>query len=271
MTTTPTPQLRDIQKSISDLQARARQHIASLDDKIGTLQNKLTEVERQVPRAAFIQKVLDDARRCADDSNVRHATSAAKGFGSLRWHVPLTTISGANAKGNTQWNDSYPHMTGGQIFPYDIPAAALIGLFPELFEPAITAWAHRLADELGLPDTGSVDALHAEHARLTSELKSIDQARAEARQQLAQLVEVSITPYAEDDHLKRITGQLPPAFEPLPEGDQRPVGVYGEDGQIKAAIGSDAWRQFWAQRHAEEAAEEAAEAAAPYALTGSNG
>lgn len=271
MTTTLAPAMRDIQKSISDLQSRARQHIASLDQKIRTLQNKLTEVERQVPRAAFIQKVLDDARMRADDSDVRHATSAAKGFGSLRRHVPLTTISGVDATGNTQWRDSYPHMTGGQIFPYDIPAATLIGLFPELFEPAITAWANRLADELGLPDTGSVEALHAEHARLTSELKSIDQARAEARQQLAQLVEVSITPYAEDDHLKRITGQLPPAFEPLPESDSRPVGVYDENGQIKAAIGSDAWRQFWAQRHAEEAAEAEAEAAAPYALTGSNG
>lgn len=271
MTTTTAPQLRDIQKSITDLQAHARQHIASLDDKIRIIQNKLTEIERQVPRAAFIQKVIDDARLRADDSNVRYTTSAAKGFGNLRRHVPLTTIAGVNANGTTQWTDSYPHMSGGHIFPYDIPAATLIGLFPELFEPAITAWANRLADELGLPDSGSIDALQAEHARLTAELKSIDQARAEARQQLAQLVEVSITPYGEDDHLKRVTGQLPPAFEPLAESDQRSAGVYDENGQIKAAIGTDAWRQFWAQRHAEEAAEAEAEAAAPYALTGSNG
>ncbi|HRQ58255.1 MAG TPA: hypothetical protein PLN31_12625 [Azoarcus taiwanensis] len=271
MTTAPAPQLRDIQKSVADLQARAHTHIAGLDEQIRAIQQQLTEIERQVPRAAFIQKVIDDARACADDANVRHATAAAKGFGNLRQHVPLTSITGTNATGATQWSASHPHQFGRQIFPYDIPAAALIGLLPELFEPAITAWANRLADELGLPDSGSVEALQVEHESLSIKLKSLDEARTEARTQLAQLVEVCITPYADDDHLKRITGQLPPMFEPFPEADQRPAGVYDENGQIKAAIGSDGWRQFWARRHAEEAAEEAAEAAAEHALTGTNG
>lgn len=271
MTTTLAPQLRDIQKGVTDLSERARKHIAGLDEHIRGIQHKLAEIEQAVPRSVFVQKILDEARAGADDPHVGWAIAAAKGFSHLGQHVPLMRIVSTNGNGDAQWSTSSPHPRRVQVFPYELPAAALIGLLPSLFEPAIITWANQLADELGLPDTGSLEALQVEHERLTTELKSFDEARTASRAQLAQLVEVSVSPYVDDDHLKRITGQLPPVSEPFRETSQRPAGVYDENGQIKAAIGSDAWRQYWAQRHAEEDAEAEAEAAAPFALTGNNG
>lgn len=259
--------LTDIQKSIADLKSRAEKHIAGLDAQMRTIQDQLTTLERRVPRQVFVQKILDDVRAWAGADTLRRATSSAKGKASLRAYVPLERQAGTNGDGRENWTATEPwEHNRTPIFAYDAPASALIGLFPEVFEPSIIAWANRMADELDLPDTGTVEELQAEHQRLTAKLKALLEARAEARGQFSQLVNVSISPFINDDCKTD-------APEPTPAPPARPAGVYNADGTpaTSMAIGSDGWNEYWAYRRAEEAREKAAADAAPFALTGSNG
>ncbi len=249
--------LPDIQKAISGLRIRAEKHISDLDAQMRAINDQLRTIELRVPRQVFVRKILDDASRFARNKDVGFVTSAAKGKSFLMEYVPLEKASHTDANGVQCWTTTDPFQRGRDpVFADDIPACALIGLFPEVFEPSIIAWANRLADELDLPDTGTIEELQAEHERLTTKLKALAEARAAAREQFSQLVNVSISPFIIDD------GNTD-APEPTPAPPQRSAGVYNADGTpaTSMAIGSDGWREYWAYRRAEEAREKAATAA----------
>jgi hypothetical protein len=261
--------LSDLQKSIADLQARARTHVDTLDERIRALAAKQGALGKQIPREAFVAKIVADVRDTAAADGIL-ATSRAKAAAHLHAHVPIRRLHAVNYSGVPDFITSGPRPL--QILDHQTPALALVGMLPELFEPAIAAWAGKLADELGLPATGSIEKVGAEYARLQTEIEGLTAERETAKLQLSELVTVAGSPFIDQESFKRMRGELPPLSEPIQEDkNSRPVGVYDEDGRPQSAIGSDGWNEYWAKRRAADAADAQAEAAAPYALTGGNG
>lgn len=248
--------MSDLQQSISDLQARARQHVNSIDARIHELSAKQSALK--IPRAAFVAKILEDIRKSARGDAVL-MERRAKQAQALHAHFPTRRAHSVRVDGTVDFVTSDPRSL--EIIDYKDSPLALVGMLPELFEPAITSWAERLANELGLPTTGSIDQVRKQSDALQAEIETLSNEREAAKAQLSKLIEVSGSPFISEEAFKRMRGELPPAFEPLPESTERPAGVYAADGAPVGTIGSDGWNEYWAKRRAAEDAEAAAEAA----------
>lgn len=250
--------LSDLQKSISDLQARARQHVDSIDARIRELVAKQSALK--IPKAAFVAKILDDIRESAAGDAVL-MKGRAKQASALHAHFPTRRAESVNFSGSPDFLTIHPKDL--RILDYKDSPLALVGMFPELFEPAIEAWAEKLADELGLPATGNLDQVRKQFDALQAEIEALSGEREKAKAQLSELIDVSGSAFIDQDTFLRMRGEIEPLSEPF-KGHKGniPQVLDGETGLPKTAIGGDAWNEFWAHRRAEEEAEAALEAEA---------
>ena len=250
------PVIVDLQKSIVDLQTRARKHVDGLDERLRALVIKQGALK--IPKAAFVAKVLEDIRKAASAGAVL-AESRAKSAQSLKAHFPIRHIHSVNFNGEPDFVTSEPGTLN--VLDYKSTALDLVGMLPNLFEPALEAWAGKLADELGLPATGNIADVRKEFNSIQAKIEMLSAERMKAQEQLSELVSVTSSPFIDQEAFMRLRGELPPLGEAYPEDkNARPVGVYDEHGKPKSAIGSDGWNEFWAKRRAEDAAEKALEA-----------
>ena len=247
--------LSDLQKSINDLQARARAHIDSLDNRIRELCAQQSALK--IPRAAFVAKIVDDIRQsAAGDAALTEQRAKQASFPQAHFH--MRQLNAIDRDGKPDFVTRTPKPLN--ILDWESRPLALVGVLSELFEPAITAWAEQLADSLELPTTGSIDAVHEQFDALQTEIEALSGEREKAKVQLSELVKVRASPFVDQDTYLRMRGERPPVFQPVQEDPLRPAGVYDANGHPAGTIGGDAWNAYWAKRRTDDAAEEAREA-----------
>lgn len=245
--------LSDLESGICEIKNRAQRHVAELDAKIHEINAKLASLGKEIPRDAFVRQVIEDVRRSVAYEKVS-TDKRALGAAQLNAHFEMRSLQAVNGDGSPDYVFRPKRILN--IFDHDTKATALIAALPDLFEPAIEAWAGRLADDLGLPKEGSIEDLQRRQSSLQAELEELIAARERSRASLSSIMEASLTPLLDEQKFLRMIGKLPP--ESVAQGPSgRPAGVYDADGNPQAAIGSDGYRRYWDHRHAVEAEEQA--------------
>lgn len=218
---------------VDDLRQKAQAHIRQLETRFTEIQHELETLESKIPREHFItsvvQRVLDQAAEVADLDKIERN---AKSFGHIGTHAPTRQFQYRDSEGQPVYTTRTP--SNVDLLDYKLPAAALIAIAPQVFEPSLRTWASKLADELRLPAKGDIATLAEQIRELQAERETIDFELTDARRTFASFALPAATPA--------------PAPAPLkPERPQRPPGSYDAHGRNLAPLGSDehrAWQQF---------------------------
>ena len=178
------PGLKIFEDGLADLRGRADTFLKQLDEEIARKEAEQAELRRQsVPQTVFVDRVvrevLEAGKFAAEAARVAdHAAGARR----LSAHGPLR-VTAAHTAAGPEYRDV--QQTRLDVLSHDASALTLVGMMPQLFEPALRTWAAGLAADL--PEEGDVETLLERHRVLQTEIEALNAQRSAALARMGQL------------------------------------------------------------------------------------
>lgn len=186
--------LADFAKEHQQFKQKAQLLIENLDAEIESKQKEYDQLLLSVNVDDAVSLILADCDRTTGSAleKTRKVVSMA---GVLSTHVPVERIGGYNGNGEPFYSVVEPKPIG---LLHGLSAIDLVAMLPNLFRPAIEAWARSVLIENGCSEKGAhVPDLHQRAGGLIGEIKALNEQRSQAASTLRNLIDEELTLHPE--------------------------------------------------------------------------
>ncbi len=227
-----------LQKAVSDqigqAKTAAQEAVDQLDAAIRDKTEAANEMTRRVSVADAAAHIADGIRNTLRKSreDLQRRAEPAIHLGA---HHPIREIGSVfNGNGDTPLREL--DVRPVQVLSWPIDSTEILAL--TMTDEQIQAWALQAARNAGAPENGpGLDQLKADHERLIDELVELHEQRRQAKDQLAGLINMALSPLVPDSFFQPkasneapATGQSPTVTQ-LDENGQAVQTVFGHSTQ----------------------------------------